>query len=276
MLVKTSSDFCNTSNTNEEIFSSSQTHDSVEEEIQVVKIPKSKTPEDIHKICRSGDEVAVKKLIKRGVNLVQLIYEHDSSRVSSGQAPLLSVIESGNKKLIRYVLFELKLNPQQAKFEMTQDGRRHTRREETDGVVTMLQKFKPNEKIIHEFLAMLGPERLNKPNLSYEYSSDRDWYEPSYADEEKVPSILECTVRGDFSDFQVVIDALESFGDLRYQFKELNWMERNYPVLVQYKTEKAAKNAVEGVQQKVPEIIKVENSTQHRLNYFIQQALERM
>jgi hypothetical protein len=257
-------------------FSSSKTHDSVDEEIQVVKIPKSKTPEDIHKICRSGDEVAVKKLIKRGVNLVQLIYECESSRVSSGQAPLLSIIESGNKKLIRYVLFELKLDPQRAQFEMRQDGRRHTRHEVTDAVVSMLQKFKPNEKILHEFLAMLGPERLNEPNLSYEYTSDRDWYEPSNTDEEKVSTIVECIIRGDFSELQVVIDALESFGQFKYQFQELNWAERNYPVIVQYKTEKAAKNAIEGVQKKVPEIIKVENTTQHRLNYFIKQALERM
>jgi hypothetical protein len=257
-------------------FGSSKTHDSVDEEIQVVKIPKPKTSEDIHKICRSGDEVAVKKLIKRGVNMVQLIHECESSRVSSGQAPLLSVIESGNKKLIRYVLFDLKLDPQQALFEMRQDGRRHTRHEVTDAVVSMLQKFKPNEKILHEFLAMIGPERLNKPNLSYEYFSDRDWYESSHTDEEKVPSIVECTIRGDFSELQVIVDALESFGQLKYQFEELNWSERNYPVVVQYKTEKAAQNAIEGVQMKVPEIIKVENTTQHRLNYFIRQALERM
>lgn len=279
------------------LFSSSKKSDSTEEELSKIKTKTTppafpvvqqttpqKKPETIHEICRAGDVDAVRELIENGLNMVAELSERDSSRVSQGQAPLLSAIQSGNKALVRYLLFELKLDAQAAYYRCLQDGRRHTMKETRDGVVAMLETFKDNEQILHEFLTMLGPERINALNIAYHFSGERhDRYYDEYNTEKTVPTIVLCTVDQSYQGTGVT-KQLEAYGPLKHKFHE--WADESYTIIVEFLSEKGnliyksiyvldAKKAVKELSKKMKEL-KFEFGTESRLLFSKRLALTSM
>lgn len=231
------------------LFTSSKKSDSTDEELSkikttppppvsapVVQTPPQpqKKPATVHEICRAGDEQGVRELIAVGLDMIKEISERDSSRVSLGQSPLISAIQSGNKSLIRYLLFELKLDAQQAFYHCIQDGRRHTLNETRDGVVTMLDKFQDNEQILHEYLALLGPEKINKLNISYRFSGERYRYDVSDSSEKTVPTIVVCTLGHHKGDTET---ELKKFGPLKHTFRDWCYQTRQLTVIAEYFSE---------------------------------------
>jgi hypothetical protein len=236
------------------LFSSSKKSDLTDEELSkiktkttpppasafpvVVQVTPQKKPETVHEICRSGDVISVRELIESGLNMLAELSERDSSRVSQGQAPLLSAIQSGNKALVRYLLFELKLDAQEAHYRCLQDGRRHTMKENRDGVVAMLETFKDNEQIIHEYLTMLGPERINALNIAYHYSGERhDRYYNDYDAEKPVSTIVVCTVDNTYQGTSVTKE-IEAYGPLKHKFHE--WSDESYAIVVEFVSKKGS------------------------------------
>jgi hypothetical protein len=231
-------------------FASSKKSDSTDEELSKIKItpppvsapvvqapqPELQRPQTVHEICRAGDEDGVRELIANGLDMVKQISERDSSRVSLGQAPLLSAIQSGNKSLIRYLLFELKIDTQQAFYQCIQDGRRHSLNETRDGVVAMLEKFQDNEQILHEYLATLGPEKINKLNISYSYSGENYPYEAYDSSEKTVPTIVVCTL-GQFHDNEKTETELKKIGPMKHTFRDWCYQTRQLTLITEYLSE---------------------------------------
>jgi hypothetical protein len=228
-------------------FTSSKKSDSTDEELSKIKTtpppeaaPVAQTPQlqpqTVHEICRAGDEDGVRELIANGLDMVKEISERDSSRVSLGQAPLFSAIQSGNKSLIRYLLFELKIDAQQALYQCTQDGRRPSLNETRDGVLTLLEKFQDNEQILHEYLAFLGPEKINKLNILYSYSGERYPYEEHDSSEKTVPTIVVCTL-GHFNDDGKTETELKKIGPLKRTFRDWRYQTRQLTVIAEYLSE---------------------------------------
>jgi hypothetical protein len=233
------------------LFSSSKKSDSTDEELSKIKtkttpptfpvvlqVTPQKKPETVHEICRAGDVDAVRELIESGLNMVAELSQRDSSRVSQGQAPLLSAIQSGNKALVRYLLFDLKLDAQAAHYRCLQDGRRHTMKETRDGVVAMLETFKDNEQILHEYLTMLGPERINALNIAYHFSGERlDRYYGDYSAEKTVPTIVICTVDNTYQGTSVTKE-IEAYGPLKHKFHE--WSDDSFTIVVEFVSKKGS------------------------------------